>query len=53
MGQDTYTLHSPARRNFKRNRVIGGGGGIDEQLQIDLADMQSLKQYNIDTCLSV
>ena len=30
--------------NFKRNRVIVGG--IDEQWQMDLADMQSLKQYN-------
>ena len=37
MSQDTYTLH-------KRNRVIVGG--IDEQWQMDLADMQSLKQYN-------
>ena len=44
MSQDTYTLHKPARRNFKRNRVIVGG--IDEQWQTDLADMQSLKQYN-------
>ena len=43
-GQDTYTLHKPARRNFKRNRVIVGG--IDEQWQMDLADMQSLKDYN-------
>ena len=44
MGQNTYTLHKPTRRNFKRNRVIVGG--IDEQWQMDLADMQSLKQYN-------
>ena len=44
MSQDTYTLHKPARRNFKRNRVIVGG--IDEEWQMDLADMQSLKQYN-------
>ena len=44
MGQDTYTLHKPARRNFKRNRVIVRG--IDEQWQMDLADMQSLKDYN-------
>ena len=44
MGQDTYTLHKPARRNFKRNRVIVGG--IDDQWQMDLADMQSLKLYN-------
>ena len=26
MGQDTYTLHKPACRNFKRNRVVVGGG---------------------------
>ena len=25
MMQDTYTLHKPIRRNFKRNRVIVGG----------------------------
>ena len=31
-------------RNFRRNRVIVGG--IDEEWQMDLADMQSLKQYN-------
>ena len=54
LSKDTYTLHKPARQNFKRNHVIVGG--IDEQWQMDLADMQSLKQYNdmvIDTCLSV
>ena len=44
MSQDAYTLHKTARRNFKRNHVIVGG--IDEQWQMDLVDMQSLKQYN-------
>ena len=44
MSQDTYTLHKPARRIFKRNRVIVGG--IDDEWQMDLADMQSLKQFN-------
>ena len=44
MKQDAYTLHKPVRRNFKRNRVIVGG--IDELWQMDLADMQSLKEYN-------
>ena len=44
MKQDTYTLHAPARRHFKRNRVIVGG--IDEEWQLDLADVQSLMQYN-------
>ena len=39
MKQDTYTLHKPARRHYKRNRVIVGG--IDELWQMDLADMQS------------
>lgn len=44
MKQDVYTLHKPVRRHFRRNRVIVGG--IDEQWQMDLADMQSLKQFN-------
>ena len=39
MKQDTYTLHKPARRHYKRNRVIVGG--IDELWQMDLADMQA------------
>ena len=43
-GKDTYTLHKLAHRNFKRNRVIVGG--IDEKWQMDLADMQSLEEYN-------
>ncbi len=42
MKQDTYILHKPIQRNFKRNRVIVGG--IDEQWQMDLADMQSLQK---------
>ncbi len=41
MIQDTYMLHKPMRRNFKRNRVIVGG--IDQQWQMDLADMQSMQ----------
>ena len=44
MAQDAFTLHKPVRRNFKRNRVLVSG--IDEQWQLDLADMQSLKEYN-------
>ena len=44
MKQDTYTLHAPARRHLKRNRVIVGG--IDEEWQLYLADVQSLMQYN-------
>ena len=34
-----YILHKPARRHYKRNRVIVGG--IDELWQMDLADMQA------------
>ena len=41
---DTYTLHAPARQYFKRNRVIVGG--IVKEWQLDLADIQSLMQYN-------
>ena len=32
------------RRHFKRNRVIVGG--IDQQWQMDLADMQTMQKYN-------
>jgi hypothetical protein len=44
MKQDAYTLHKPMRRHFKRNRVIVGG--IDQQWQMDLADMQSMQKFN-------
>ena len=42
--QDAYTLHKPTRHHFKRNRVIVCG--IDEQWQMDLADMQSMQTFN-------
>ena len=44
MKQDTYRLHKPARRRYKRNRVIVGG--IDELWQMDLADMQPVSTEN-------
>jgi hypothetical protein len=44
MKQDAYTLHKPMRRHFKRNRAIVGG--IDQQWQMDLADMQSMQKFN-------
>ena len=44
MKQDTYTLHKPARRHYRRNRVIVGG--IDELWQMDLADMQAIAAEN-------
>ncbi|GBM92731.1 Putative uncharacterized transposon-derived protein F54H12.3 [Araneus ventricosus] len=42
--KESCTLHKSARRNFKRNRVIVGG--IDEQFQADLLDMQFLSKFN-------
>ena len=42
--QDAYTLHKPARRNFKRRRVIGGG--LRQQWQADLVDLSKLKKDN-------
>ena len=42
--QDTYTLHKPIRRNFTRRRVLVGG--INQQFQGDLVDMQRLKSSN-------
>ena len=44
MKQDAYILHKPIRRHFKRNRVIVGG--INQQWQMDLADMQSMQKFN-------
>ncbi|GBM81787.1 Putative uncharacterized transposon-derived protein F54H12.3 [Araneus ventricosus] len=54
--KDSYTLHRSARRNFKRNRVIVGG--IDEQFQADLLDMQFASKFNsgykyLLTCIDV
>lgn len=42
--QDTYTLHKPIRRHFKRRQVTVGG--INQQLQADLIDIRNLKKYN-------
>ena len=42
--QDAYTLHKPARRHFKRRRVIVGG--IHQQWQADLVDLTKLKKDN-------
>ena len=54
--QDTYTLHKPVRRKFRRNRVLVGG--IDEQWQADLVDLSSLKKENdginfLLTCIDI
>ena len=42
--QDVYTLHKPARRRYKRSRVIVPG--INAQFQADLVDLQNLSRYN-------
>ena len=43
-GQDSYTLHKPARVKFPRRKTIVAG--IGEQLQTDLIDVQKLKSEN-------
>ena len=42
--QPGYTLHKPARRRFRRNKVFVNG--IDDQWQADLVDLQSLTRWN-------
>ena len=42
--QDAYTLHKPARRHFKRRRVIVSG--MHQQWQADLVDMSKVKKDN-------
>ena len=41
---DAYTKHKPVRRKFTRNKTITGG--IDQQWQLDLMDMQALASHN-------
>jgi len=54
--QDTYTLHKPIRRNFKRNATVVYG--IDDQWQADLVDMQAWRKENrgygyLLTCIDI
>ena len=42
--QNTYTLHKPVRRRFKRRCVVVGGP--NQQWQADLVDMSRLKKVN-------
>lgn len=44
--QDTYTLHFPYRKKFRRNRIIVGG--IDDTWQADLVDVSNISHYNND-----
>ena len=46
LGQDVYTLHKPLRHRFKRRQTFAKG--IHDLWQTDLADMQSLPNYNDD-----
>jgi len=43
-GQDTYTLHKPARKRFPRNPYTITN--IDDVWEIDLADLSCLSRYN-------
>lgn len=54
--QDTYTLHKPVVRRFRRSRVVVGG--IDDQWQADLVDVSTLMRHNdgfkyLLTCIDV
>ena len=42
--QYTYSMHKPIRKNFPRRKIYVHA--IDEQWQIDLADMTQLRRYN-------
>lgn len=42
--QDAFTLHHRYRKNFKRRKVIGGG--LNNTVHADLADMQNIKRDN-------
>ncbi|KAG8177455.1 hypothetical protein JTE90_008639 [Oedothorax gibbosus] len=44
MGEDTYTLHKPARRNFPRRKVLSYG--IGELMQCDLLDVSKYASQN-------
>jgi transposase InsO family protein len=44
IGQETYTLHKPVKRKFRRRKTISIG--IDHLWQIDLADVSSLSNHN-------
>ena len=43
-GQESYTLHKPVRRRFKRRKMICVG--LHHLWQIDLADLSSLARYS-------
>ena len=55
-GEDTYTMHKPIKRKFRRRKVVVGG--INQQFQADLIDLQNIKKWNnktnyLLTCIDV
>ena len=42
--QETYTLHKPVRRKYKRRKMICPG--LDHLWQVDLVDLTNLSKYN-------
>lgn len=42
--QDSYSRHKPVRHRFKTAKVRSGG--LNDQFDIDLADVQNLSKYN-------
>lgn len=45
--QDTYNLHRPVRRKFRRGKIITGG--LDKQFQVDLIDVSQYASHNDGT----
>ena len=43
-GEDTYTMHKPIKRKFRRQKVIVGG--INHQFQAGLIDLKNIKKWN-------
>ena len=43
--QETYTLHSPVRKRFKRRKTIVPG--MKFQMQADLIDVSAMKKFNV------
>ncbi|XP_069108980.1 uncharacterized protein [Argopecten irradians] len=42
--QDPYSLNRPVRRRFRRRKVLTGG--LNQQFEADLMDVQNLAKYN-------
>ena len=42
--QDAYSLHTPVKHKYKRNRIVPAG--LDFLWDMDLADVSNIKKYN-------